>query len=438
MNINTINSFLHNHNINGILKDNEIFYIDEKEVLKIRDLLSHVPFSPTERRDYILLKLFFTNKVILSNSFIELDITRRTLNYDLERIKEYLIKYNLKLESLPSKGVFLIGSEINIRVLFASYLTKYFIEKNNCHNLFINLINSVFSKKEVSLAKKIVLNLINKMNISLPSEDFFKIVSIILIHSFREVDFPCSYKEYKTSDILLENKSYNKIINFLKTHGLEELRIYELDIIAELFLSLDVERYAISIENEANLFLKNLELKLNRTIPKEQDFLMHVSNAIRIGKFKAELNFLEHKELHKLDKNYKKYYLEINSIIKEIIPKFYLEDIIYLTILIKNNIDMNDLEHKKPKNIAIIDNSFNHVYGKMLLKYIKGNYYVNILKILDNYQLKDFLKSEDKIDFILTLNDISTKKMKVPTIKMDFKYILNNVCELEKHGFLKK
>ena len=70
MNINTINSFLHNHNINGILKDNEIFYIDEKEVLKIRDLLSHVPFSPTERRDYILLKLFFTNKVILSNSFI--------------------------------------------------------------------------------------------------------------------------------------------------------------------------------------------------------------------------------------------------------------------------------------------------------------------------------------------------------------------------------
>ena len=74
----------------------------------------------------------------------------------------------------------------------------------------------------------------------------------------------------------------------------------------------------------------------------------------------------------------------------------------------------------------------------MLLKYIKGNYYVNILKILDNYQLKDFLKNENEIDFILTLNDINIKKTKVPTIKMDFNYILNNVCELEKHGFLKK
>ena len=205
MNINTVNSFLHNHNINGILKEDEIFYIDEKEILKIKDLLSHAPFSPIERRDYILLKLFFTNKVILSNSFIELDITRRTLNYDLERIKEYLIKYNLKLESLPSKGVFLIGNEIDIRFLFASYLTKYFVERDSCHNLFINLINSIFSKKEVSLAKKIVLNLINKMNISLPPEDFFKIVSIILIHSFREINFPCSYEKYRTSQVLLEN-----------------------------------------------------------------------------------------------------------------------------------------------------------------------------------------------------------------------------------------
>lgn len=438
MNINTVNSFLHNHNINGILKEDEIFYIDEKEILKIKDLLSHAPFSPIERRDYILLKLFFTNKVILSNSFIELDITRRTLNYDLERIKEYLIKYNLKLESLPSKGVFLIGNEIDIRFLFASYLTKYFVERDSCHNLFINLINSIFSKKEVSLAKKIVLNLINKMNIPLPPEDFFKIVSIILIHSFREINFPCSYEKYRTSQVLLENKYYNKVINFLKTHGLEELKIYELDTIAELLLSLDIERYTMNIENEVNLFLKNLEFKLNITIPKEQDFLMQVSNAIRIGKFKAELNFLEHKELHKLDREYKKYYVEINNVIKEIIPKFYLEDIIYLTILIKNSVDMSDLEHKKPKNIAIIDNSFNHIYGKMLLKYIKGNYYVNILKILDNYQLKDFLKNENEIDFILTLNDINIKKTKVPTIKMDFKYILNNVCELEKHGFLKK
>ncbi|MEG0235930.1 helix-turn-helix domain-containing protein [Cetobacterium sp.] len=438
MNINIVNSFLHNHNINGILKEDEIFYIDEKEISKIKDLLSHAPFSPIERRDYILLKLFFTNKVILSNSFIELDITRRTLNYDLERIKEYLIKYNLKLESLPSKGVFLIGNEIDIRFLFASYLTKYFVERDSCHNLFINLINSIFSKKEVSLAKKIVLNLINKMNISLPPEDFFKIVSIILIHSFREINFPCSYEKYRTSQVLLENKYYNKVIKFLKTHGLEELKIYELDTIAELLLSLDIERYTMNIENEVNLFLKNLEFKLNITIPKEQDFLMQVSNAIRIGKFKAELNFLEHKELHKLDREYKKYYVEINNVIKEIIPKFYLEDIIYLTILIKNSVDMSDLEHKKPKNIAIIDNSFNHIYGKMLLKYIKGNYYVNILKILDNYQLKDFLKNENEIDFILTLNDINIKKTKVPTIKMDFKYILNNVCELEKHGFLKK
>lgn len=438
MNINTINSFLHNHNINGIIKVGEIFFIDEKELLKIKDLLSHAPFTPTERRDYILLKLFFTNKIILSNSFIELDITRRTLNYDLERIKDYLIRYNLKLESLPSKGIFLIGNEINIRILFASYLTKYFIERESCHNLFINLINSIFSKKELSLAKKIVLNLINKMNISLPPEDFFKIVSIILIHSFREINFPCFYEEYKTPNKLLENKHYTVVTNFLKKYGLEELKLYELDLVIEILLSLDTEIYTKNLENEICEFLEKLEIKLKVSIPREKDFLMQISNAIRIGKFKAELNFLEHKELHKLDKEYKRYYTEISNTIKSIIPEFYLEDIIYLTILIKNTIDTISINRKEPKNIAIIDNSFNHIYGKMLLKYIKGNYYVNILKILDNYQLKDFLRNEHNIDFILTLSDINIKKFHVPTIKMDFDYILNSVCELEKHGFLKK
>lgn len=228
------------------------------------------------------------------------------------------------------------------------------------------------------------------------------------------------------------------VTRFLKAHGLDELRIYELDFVIELLLSLDTDVYVNSVESEVDLFLKKLELKLNIEIPQDKDFLMQISNAIRIGKFKAELNFLEHKELHKLDKNYKKYFMEINSIIKELIPKFYLEDIIYLTILIKNTLDTTDLNQKKSKNIAIIDNSFNHIYGKILLKYIKGNYYVNILKILDNYQLKDFLKNEHDVDFILTLNDINTKKSTVPTIKMDFEYILNSVCELEKHGFLKK
>ena len=214
------------------------------------------------------------------------------------------------------------------------------------------------------------------MNISLPPEDFFKIVSVILIHSFREVNFPCSFEEYRTPDKLIGNKHYEVVTRFLKAHGLDELRIYELDFVIELLLSLDTDVYVNSVESEVDLFLKKLELKLNIEIPQDKDFLMQISNAIRIGKFKAELNFLEHKELHKLDKNYKKYFMEINSIIKELIPKFYLEDIIYLTILIKNTLDTTDLNQKKSKNIAIIDNSFNHIYGKILLKYIKGNYYV--------------------------------------------------------------
>lgn len=112
-----------------------------------------------------------------------------------------------------------------------------------------------------------------------------------------------------------------------------------------------------------------------------------------------------------------------------------MEDIFYLTILIKNTLDRNLLENK---SLKIIDNSFNHMYGRMLLKYIKGNYHINILKILDHYQLNNFLENGNDIDFILTLNDINVIKTDIPIITLDFKYILNNVYELEKHGILKK
>ncbi|WP_438570767.1 helix-turn-helix domain-containing protein [Cetobacterium sp.] len=438
MNVDTINMFLKNYKINGIIKEENYLYIDEREFIKIKKLLTHAPLRPIERRDYILLKLFFTNKIRLNSNFIELNLTRRTLNYDINKLKDYLKKYNLELNSLPSKGIFLVGEEKTIRELFANYLTKYLIEKNSCHKLFINLINDNIDKKEIKLIEKIVLKLLNRMNLKLPKEYFYKIVSIILVHEIREKQIEFKTQNYVTSKKLIKNKHYDLLSNFLKTSGLDKLKIYELDLISEIFLYFDKEVYEEYLEDEVKIFLENLEGKLNQKISLDSESLMKLSNIIRIGKFKTEFNFIDNEENHKFEKNYKKYYIYITHVIRNIIPKFYVEDILYLTIFIKDILNNTIYQNKKYQKIIIVDDSFNHIYGKILLKFIERNFYIKVSQIINGYELSEALNKELDLKFVLILGNLNIKKLEIPIIKITSSNIFNDFYELEQYDFLKR
>lgn len=435
-NISIINRFLQTRNLQGVVKNGEYLYLNNEEILKIKNLEINISIDYNERKDYIVLELLLSNQIKLSNIFVELDITRRTLNYDIKKIKDYLKEYNLSLMSLPSKGIFLIGNEYDIRNLLSNYLTKFIIQKKNCHKLLIGLIDKNFSKKKLEEVEKIVLNLMKKSRIELPVEFFYKVLSIILVHFFREEKCCDTNILYKTPQKLFENESYKELSLFLKNNGLENLNIYELDSIAEIFLLFDKDKYINNIGIETKMFLKNLELVINKSIPKDNLFLMQISNIIKIGKFKVEFNFYESKELYELNKDYEEYYVHVNKVIKNLIPEFYTEDIIALTLFIKNSLDNLNIESNMYKKIIIVDNSFNSIYGKICLNYLERNYFVDILKIVKSYELKEIANS--KVDFCIILNYLEKIDLELPFLKVDVRSILNNSYGLEQYGFLKK
>ncbi|MGL4866040.1 MAG: helix-turn-helix domain-containing protein [Cetobacterium sp.] len=228
-NINIINNFLKAYEIKGITKKENFFFINKEDNLKIKVLLSYAPLSLIERMDYILLKFFFNEELKISESFLELDVTRRTINNDLKKIKKHLKEYNINFLSSTSKGVFLVGKENDIRMLFIKYLAKYLIQKNNCHDLFSQLMNNAFSKVHLKEANELISNLSIKLNVVLPIEYYYNLIALILINFYRKNKKFQLCKEYNTPNYLLENKNYNLLINFFKIYGLKNLELYELD-----------------------------------------------------------------------------------------------------------------------------------------------------------------------------------------------------------------
>lgn len=437
-NINIVNRFLQDKGLNGIRKEGGILYLDEKEVVKIKKLEMDICIDFNERKDYIILNLLLSNKIILNNISKELDITRRTLNHDIKKIKDYLKIYKLNLTSLPSKGIFLVGNESDIRELLSNYLIKFMIQKNEHHKLLINLIDKIFSKQEMIFVERIVLNLIKKINIEFPIEFFYKIVSVILIHRHREELFIGDDKTYVTSNKLIKDKNYEEVIKFLKSEELKILNLYELDSIAEVILFLLEDKNLNTIDDSTRVFLKMLEIKLNKDIPVNKMFLTKLSTIIKIAKFKVEFNFIKTKDVCKLSKNYLEYFSYVEYIIKRIIPEVQTEDIIYLTIFLKNELDNLRLNDDKYKKIIIIDNSFNNIYGDICLKYLERNYYVNVLNIIKSYNIKDILKLDLKIDLFLSLDFLENIDLQVPLINLNTETILGNIYDLEQHGFIKK
>ena len=162
--IQEINSILSAYGAMVKLKRNYGYYIEVSDDKKYSEFLN----TSTDRIKYILTVL------LTSDDYISLDdlsetvfISKNTLNKYIKTIKDIITGYDLEYITKPSLGVKIIGSEEQIRKLYA-YVTSFTEEERSIFNkidldwlkkMTIEQLNSHFIKTSDYNMKNIIIHL---------------------------------------------------------------------------------------------------------------------------------------------------------------------------------------------------------------------------------------------------------------------------------------
>lgn len=144
----------------NLIKEKSNYYIEEKFKKNIIEYIErNGDLSSKERQYYLLFKLLLEKKFNLEKERKFLDISRTTANSDMKNLKEMLDKYNLKVLSNRSCGIYVVGNEkdkfkILIEIIEIIFKEKYYIKKiiKNYLEEIPELINIKFLNKNETAA----------------------------------------------------------------------------------------------------------------------------------------------------------------------------------------------------------------------------------------------------------------------------------------------
>ena len=155
------------------------------------------------------------------------------------------------------------------------------------------------------------------------------------------------------------------------------------------------------------------------------------SYSFTLSNYKAEFNISQHqKKISHVPESCEDIFEVVDEFTKKVFRQFHTDDLLFITLLLKNHILKSDDSKTSRKSILIIDNSIKHFLGKLVSKYLKNFYKINNITIISSYELDCFFSSNIKPDLILTLDNgkINTN---IPIIKLDFAELWPNLNFLE-------
>lgn len=425
-NIEDLNRALVKHNLSEIQKDKDLFYLDKKEIFKIKKLISsNSTLTSIDRRDYLLTKLLLNHEIVLSHESTVLDVTRRTLNNDLLEIKKFLRKYQLEIEAIPGKGVKVYGNSKVINGLLIGFFTKFLSAGINLKTIFKDILFSLVDEKKLET----ILFKTNILLIKLKKEpqiySFYAIISIIIL-SFtpkEDKEFP-----YKLQNIDL--KKYEEIKSFFKEELQLELPDDYISIIIEILKSKYMSDFELILEKNMPFFFDELQRNIFKDIEIKKRLKNKILNLIRISDFKSRFNISE-KNIEVSD--LPEYNLELFDFLESLLRKYFrsfeTEDVILLTRFIQSEINREQKNNRK--KIIIVDNSLNHFAGKKVGDFLEKIYNVEVIQYLPVYKLKYFLAQDRKVDMIVTLINLEFEVTDIPVYEIELKKFWRNFKLLE-------
>lgn len=179
--IKLINNWLTNNNYSEIIKDTNSHYLFSNNVNDVlKDLAKgnvEYIFNDVERQRIIYLYLFLNYETVSMDHLISLlEVSRGTVNEDLNKLEKKVSQYNISISYTRSKGYRIVGLENDIQYVMMLLIVKIvlFDEEN-----FI--FQTIFRKKDVDLFNEFKDSLSDSIQEYMLnfSENNFEIISYI-------------------------------------------------------------------------------------------------------------------------------------------------------------------------------------------------------------------------------------------------------------------
>lgn len=125
-----IEEFLLENNLGKLLKEEGKYYFENNNINLCFDTEAFLTddLEKRERIIYIVLKLILEGSINLTSISKNLKISRVTLNLDIEIIRKGIESFNLELESVQWRGIFLQGEIYDIQKFSVLFIAKLYIE----------------------------------------------------------------------------------------------------------------------------------------------------------------------------------------------------------------------------------------------------------------------------------------------------------------------
>ncbi|NLW52128.1 MAG: transcription antiterminator [Tissierellia bacterium] len=287
-------------------------YESEKDLFELKKLVRHNWSNSLESK--ILISLFENESLTIDEMGLKFYSSAYEIAVALKSVKKLLNKYDLDYSSKPYQGVYITGSELDIRNLIR---TEYMIYYNN---ILVDILIPGYDEGCIDRIKNICRKVLVKNSMIIMDLDFSNLVSSILVSIYRRnnkteksvddyssiiKDIVLKINEELDLDMGLDEINYITSKAVLSVDGEQNIqsdRVYKVIAKAIEEISSSNPDYYIFNDTFYNALVLHVEYLMKRLKRKQtvenpllneikQEYLVELNDAIKIGKnIKEEFN----------------------------------------------------------------------------------------------------------------------------------------------------
>lgn len=384
----------------------KLVYEEERDLFELKKLLRHAWANSLESK--LLISLVDNQSLKIDNISYSFYSSAYEIGIVLKSVRKILNKYNLDYSSKPYQGIYITGSELDIRNLIQNEYMIYY------NNILVDILIPGYDEQFVDRIKNICRRVLVKNSLIITDLDFSNLVSSIVISIYRKNNkIEALVQDYSTiiKDIVLEiNEELHMNIS------LDEISY----ITSKTVLIIDKDQSILS--DRVNKVILNAIEEINRSNPDYYIFddIFYKALVLHVEYLMKRLNMHQVIENPLLNEIKQEYLVELNDAIKigkNIETEFGIaingDELGYLAIHLGSS-KRNLYSKKKAIIICNYGLGTSQIVQAKVEQLYKG---IEVIGVYPSVYIE--MAVAQKPDFIITTMDLINYKGDIPVIKAE-------------------